>query len=301
MAIHKATLFFESGLYGWTESFWRDTNASLDNTLALATKLALKRAAISGYGVKITYIRSSDEAERGDSSISATPIWVVGASFAPPAELDPRTFYTVSPAEVAAADQPYSAVMVRMESVPSGGNPPISMKRRTMYLRGLPDVDIVNPPPFARVAKWNDAFDKWRSELTQWSFRATNRNIGAVTRNILGWSFSPLFVSLNILNHPYVTGDLLAIRGAKAANSGFRPNRYVRVAAIPDVNTIQVVSENGRPIRYLAGTEASGGTTALVTTATIYPLIAHVSITGETHRTTGRPFGSPVGRRRARP
>lgn len=300
MPVIKATLCFESGLYGWTEAYYKPSGTTLNQACNDAATLALTRAAMCGYGVKIPYIKASVEGVRGDSAISARTIWITGPFYLPPADADPNSFITVQPAVSSPADQPYSAVMCRQESVATIGINPVPQKFRNVYLRGLPDAQIRNPPPFVQTNAWKLAFEAWAEECKKWSFRAVNRIIDPVGDPITSWVLNLTFIRIVAPTKIFVPGTIVTISGAKPLLRPWRPNRLYLVTATSAPDTADLVALDGKPVSYPAGAAAMGGRVQGVLSEVVYPAIAFSSIQTETHRNTGRPFRSPRGRQSAR-
>lgn len=140
MATYQLTTVFNQGKAGWSET-WYVQASNHDQALERLRGVLPRRQGLLGGGASIEYIRVSDVAIKGDSSVQQLTNWSV--STAP-----------------AGADEPWDGVYVRCEAGP--------LYRRQMFLRGIPD-NWAGPagafpgsPPLnaemtAAVKKWSTA------------------------------------------------------------------------------------------------------------------------------------------------
>lgn len=290
----RATLFFESGKYGWSETYFRQAE-TLQDTMGFAQFLAASRAKLMGYGVGLTYLRCSDDAVRRDALVDRPQLFA--ASPSSPAQvptalaLQPGQGYMiippganiVKPAVGKLADVPYSAILVRMESG--------SEYHRLVYMRGCPDDIIVNPAGPILEKAWKDSFDAFLSQLVKgaWGFMAVSRNTTRYPlKPIVGQLVADPW-TVEVTGHGFAKGDTVRVAGVRG--HGKLPNGLWTVVPV-DTNHFQLYGYAG-PL-----TLAWGGTVQLQKREFIP--IKTALIRGETHRDTGRPFDSPVGRRKKR-
>lgn len=261
----KVTFFFECGKYGWSETIY-SSSSTVDGAKALALLLMPKRTAILTSPCTMIGIRCSNDDPPLDS-----------------------LFHVPSPADGAGrlwpgqSDIPNTCLDLRMESG--------ALHRRAYQLRGIPD-DMV------KAGGELDIDPTYRGVLTQWRNMLTNTLWGMRIRNAPG-SAVDILTMINendgrsvlvttALPHGLVFNDLVYISG-RSNVKGFNGTWRVRVTG---ATTFQILSS--RPtgnlffnlkVRKLTYTFAAF-TEAIIERAS--------------HRITGRPFGAPVGRRRAR-
>jgi hypothetical protein len=164
-----------------------------------------------------------------------------------------------------------------------------SLYRKSIFLSGCPDINIVQPPgPDTKVNAWLAAFQAYRLELlAHWGFVATNR----------GGDSPPV--------------DITAISGAgpfkvTAPANGFPANSRVRIAGtvprnpVAGVWAIDIIDANNFTLRNSVGTYAydHGGTASLYNKSV--KRYTEVLINGETHRKRGRFFAQQAGRSKRR-
>jgi hypothetical protein len=280
----RATLFFTSDKYGWSETFFKVAD-DLQAVLEDAVRMAVNRIRLCGTNVELDYVRVSDDDIRRDSLVaqpnltaqlkkSVRDVLDVGGEGAKPKE------QKINVAAPDPADQPYSAILLRMEAGP--------LYRRPMYLRGCPDSIIVNPPGPVQPKEWGDMFRRWVEFLkgNAWGFKVLNRDVGNPAKPITASPGVAPF-QLTVAAHGLVQGQRVTVEDIKG--EGAVPHGAFTIDVV-DPNTIRLRGTTG------AFTYDRGGTVRL----RVYKVatISSIIIRGETTRRTGRPFDSPRGRRR---
>jgi hypothetical protein len=265
----RATMFFKDDDAGWSETHWvADAKiANIDQTLEAAKVLAKKRAAMMGTGAFLTRVRVSDDSIRRDSFNRVLNLTGQAAN--------PK-LGVANP-----SDRPYSVILLRAEST--------SYYRKSIYLSGCPDINIIQPPgPDLTVNAWQGSFKVYRQELLDhWGFIATTRGGANPAKPIVGITNSGPF-------HVSVTGH------------GFPVNARVRIfgttprTPVSGVWPIDVIDANTFSLRGSTGAYLweFGGFAQLYNKA-VEPY-TEVLINGETHHKRGRPFGQLAGRSKKR-
>jgi len=299
MGVHKATIFFEAGKFGWSETFYKTTNGTIQDTLLSALELVQPRARLCGAHVELSYVRASDDGVRGDSAVVVPDVKVV--TLAERALLNaPLNVTLVIPAfgGDAVTDRPYSAVLVRMEDL--GG-----AHHRFMYLRGVPD-DLIKGGGVENSKDWESAFVAWTKKLSagSWSWKAVNRSDDILVNNAVDglWAaeLEGITLALTAVTGLKV-GDQVRMRGAVQIGKGYRPNKLYKVTFVSqDLKTIRLVNLNGTIPRVPSNIILRGGFVTKQTVANDLVLIRSASVRAAVRRATGRPFDSPRGRRSAR-
>lgn len=268
MPLIRGTFFFEdNNKHGWSETIF--TNKA-DLTLAVnaANSLMQFRRSCLGAGVRISYVRVSDDLEKRDSRIITVPIADGGTRVGDPAS----------------ADIANTSLIVRIEALPK--------VRRTLYMRGLPDNCVTDSGKFTPTPQFVFNFDNWAARLIDDGWSCRTRDGTAPLHNIVGitqvgatgvvtiQTFTPHLLELG---KPFV---IRGVKGAQQVNGTWLP------FAIPSGDTVTI------KLNVLIGTWIGQGTLAKLTYV-LHP-ITDVKVIRVSHRISGRPFDSPVGRRRAR-
>jgi len=117
-SIVKATLFFQTNSFGWTESFfWQILSNDLTPQMASLQVIAQKRAALLG-------AQSFVKAERVSFEFDGDGLPVTGDSF--------LQYNRYNGATVPQADDPDTGVLVTQRNL-------VAARRRNMFLRGIWD------------------------------------------------------------------------------------------------------------------------------------------------------------------
>lgn len=276
--VYRVTTLFEAGKQGWSETFWKMGAGHLA-VATLATAIIKKRLKLSGYGVKTTYVRISDEAIRGDSVIVATNFSTGGGENNP---LGPD-YQIVNPAFQEWCDVSWNGVLVRQDSG--------SQTRRVFCMRGVPDGLIVMPDgPVANKA-WDDAFDVWSKSLFQegWGFIALNKDPGTnPIKPITGITNTADGLVLSVAAHGFLEGEYIRVSGVKAALPKL-VNGIHQVSVI-NLNSVLLKGSSTANPGYQRGGEARAQ-------RKIFVPITGSQVRRQAKRQPGRPFDQLAGRR----
>lgn len=272
----RVTSFFESGRQGWSETFWVQAD-SVSSVEAIARAQAPLRMKLCGYGVKMTYLRISDEAIRGDSTVVLTN-WTTSD------EVNPAhgEVQKVTPAVKEFVDVAWNGLLIRHESGPD--------TRRLWCMRGVPDDLIIGPEGPKDAKPWADAFGLWKDLLitNKWGFMAINKNPGTnPTKLITDVVKVGNFVNVIIPAHGFLEGEKIRISGAKADNP--KAINGVWQVSIHDANTV-ILKGNKTDPGYLRDGAARAQRMAFA------PITA-TFVRRQAKRNPGRPFDQLPGRR----
>jgi hypothetical protein len=144
-AVVKATLFFQQGSFGWTESFfWSVASNDLNAQMASLQIIAQKRAAILGTQAFVKAERVSFETDQDGLPVS-------GDSFLAYTRYLGQTFN--------GSDDADAAVLVTMRDV-------TAHRRRNMYLRGIwDDVNGAGGFYLPGITGWQSGFNNWAAAM----------------------------------------------------------------------------------------------------------------------------------------
>lgn len=269
MPLIRATFFFkDSGGYGWTETI-HNAGADLTTVLPRALSLATTRRNMLGSTARLTFIRVSDDEVKRDSRVIQIPTGDQTARLGPDASSDIAN----------------TALVVRMETASP-------VKRRTLSMRGIPDGTVSNAGQYTPDGNFSNTFMLWESKLKTdgWSIRS--RDGLQPPHNILTAVQAPTTGVVTITtgdDHDLELGKPLLITGSRGApqiNGTWIP------FAIPSLTTFQI------KITQLMGIYDGGGIVKKL--GFVLNAITSAQVMRVSHRIAGRPFDSPVGRRRAR-
>lgn len=148
----KATLFFEVGKFGWTETYYSSLT-DVATVLPIARSLAIQRSQLLTEDVFITAVRVSKDNVKRDSLVTF------------PARGDQKFKKAEGPTEI-----PHVCALVRIE----GGD----KYRRSLFLRGLGDTDI-DGLNFEPNGAWADAFFLFASKLLkdEWGMKVADKDV----------------------------------------------------------------------------------------------------------------------------
>jgi hypothetical protein len=290
MARLRATFFFESLSYGWTETLF-DPNGShsLSDTQTLAGTLGALRVQMLGFGAALKEVRVSDDAIFRDSLVG---------EFSP----DTSSIYTFpfNPANTTErweATQPYADLLLRIE----GG----TRYRKSLYLSGIPGYLYTNPfPGEITDPRWQPLYNAWADELLRnWGFNVHQQPDAALPPII---TFNPIFISFpdnltalltfTAAGFPttWVSGEVVRIRGVRLTPATPRLSGNYKISAINSALFTVTLQAPGHINQTFNGTSKP---MAWIDSQTV---IAATSINQQnfTEHRRGRPFDSPRGRRR---
>ncbi len=261
----RITFFFECNKWGWTETHYCSLTTA-EGAIALAIRDYPARLEALAPPAFLSGIRASDDDAAQDSL------------FYVPSHNDGLASSTLG-----LADIPNTAVDVRMEA--GAGH------RRTLMMRGIPDVIVTNGGQLDGGQWAAVGAAAWKRKLLtpNWGMRVRNSAAGAVGIRTMLNNFTLGTVTITTtVPHGLNDGDLAYISG-RSNTKGFNGTwKVVRLTDTTfDINS-RVFAQFyfiGLKVRKLSYTFAR---------------YTDFIIERATHRVTGRPFGSPVGRRRGR-
>jgi len=274
----RITLFFSGSSYGWTETYFT-TADNLDIVKARGILLRDQRSKLLGGRTRVSGMRVSDDDVFRDSLIDASQV-VVGTS-----DDDGEGLAFKAPA----ADNPYSAVLLRCESGP--------LYRKAIYLRGVPDAYIRFDTGFDPPKTWLDRFELFKKVLIgsappniPFQFKVRSHEADNPEKAISNMTFAAGVTTVTTaVAHGALSGDAVLIR--KVKNDGTKVNGR---------RIVDKVSDTVFTLRNFAGDPGylSGG--VLRVERYILTDITSCQVVRQISRRTGRPFDSPRGRRSVR-
>lgn len=293
MPTAKITWFYQFNDYGWSESLWAPYTADLAEMFPNAQAYASARASLNGSGVAITAIRVSDDAVYRDSKYAPNSYYTLGNGLpaylpsggnAPVIGIPP-----VGGGALVTPANPYDAIQIRME----GG----SLYRREMMFRGAPENIMTSPPGPILEGAYSIAFKAWaQSVITNYTFRCKSRNppynLQPVTAVVIG---PP--ATITVANNTLAAGNYIQLVGFRGFNA--IRGRYTVVAVAGNVVTLSPNFTPLNSIAHPAGYAQLLSNNGAALNPAYIPITA-VKVITQTHRSTGRPFNGPRGRRRAR-
>lgn len=261
MALNRTTWFFKVKNYGWTENF----HIPVDDVPTVAARcrdLAPYRKSILANDAELVGVRISDDEIFRDSTFLNDPT-IVG----------PGTFPGTS-------DPAFTSLLCRFDAS--------TLTRKNLYLRGIPD-ELVAEGVFVNSVDWLPRFNAWRDRVITFGF--------GIKR--LSLTSNPFYDVQSIGSDGTVllaqTHTLTA--GTKVHFTGVRVT-----PKLPTVMTVfnPVTSSTFQLAQY------APRPTVLPTGAKVRRYLFQIVpiISGSSERvvkkSTGRPFDTPVGRRRRR-
>jgi hypothetical protein len=295
----KCTLFFNSGVQGWTESWTNCAVANLDDMETDSRALAMKRLAICGLGVELVGIRISNQDAVPPVS-RPIPIQANGLENSPVAADASVTGY--SDPVTRAADVSYSDLLLMCRTAAG--------RKKLVWLAGMPDALIRTDPngidltPAANNATWLANYQLWRALVQggKWGFVGRDKaSTDVLPQAIVQW-VAPGGAGSNIafvLNGGsiYSPGDQVAVTGTRAVNKANRvPNGKWIVQQVQSINS-------GTQTQYTLNASAAIDVTVIFKPGTVAKVaydkfvITAVQVLRQGEHKRGRPFGGARGRR----
>jgi len=269
----RITTFFQQANYGWTETIY-DTSTSVPNAIAHWTDFFLpNRQAVLDPSAQITRVRVSDPDEPRTVQVRDFPPGTV-----------PGAYLSTAGAET------FAALLVGVFTVLD--------HRRNMLLRGIP-VEIVTPPDsYNATNKWLISFTQFANALTDgtWAIRERATSTGAPFVTLSALQIGPSPYQLQITTTaPLAALGTPAFIQLKGVQYPYDVNGVWHGAAGVGANTYILGPRRYRPFNILPPWNGSGLAQAL----TFIPdFIQNLETVRIVKKSTGRPFGLPVGKRR---
>lgn len=283
MSVFKVTFAFNSGITGWSENYY--TEAGTPNAaIGVSRALAIVRIKLCGEGVNLPHIRVSELSVRGDSIIDQQPgFTTVTGGFG--------SLIQVKPASLALpADVSWTAVLVSFTKA--------NYVIGRVYMRGVADEFFTNDRVFAPTQAWKKAFADYAAELANpaegWGFYRSAPSVPGNTFAIRGAAAAAnTDIVLDVApGFPAIAGDIVRVTGLKSNLGTLRGNfavtnvagNFYTLAKQFPAASLPIFTSNTGKIRIYAPN-------FVFTPAASFSYFA-------TERKAGRPFGSPVGRRK---
>lgn len=274
MAIFQLTFIFNAGRQGWSELFYVDRETGAEAS-ASANAVGAKRKALIGKGTILEAIRVSNVDVFSDSfvdfSVGNTP--------------SPFTADLVR-------DNPSNGWLVRCEAG--------TLYRRSMWLRGIPDVwirfDSTDFRPIIDPGLLSN-FDSWAAKAVTEGFkmRAFDKGVANPRKQITDLLFDGAngVIRVTVPGHGYSTNDQVHISTPKGQNA--KQAKGVWSVMAPTTNTFDIRPKSGTvflgPIIYT-------GSGLSHRQQFIYPTLNGYYLTRPAKKDTGSAFFVPRGRRR---
>lgn len=263
MATWRCTYFFKAGSYGWSETFYRAGSTYAD-VKAAAEALAKARIGMCGDGVEMSAVRISDVVQFRDYGISALGLSTGSESTADTSHV-----------------KPYCSLLTQITS---------GAYRNRVFLRGVPSLDYLGDSPLNVQPALEKAKQRWAAVLTNaaWQMKVQDRFNPAIQGRIVTTdTTSPVQITIDTPDGLDDNGKVY-VRGVVGQTAVNGTHFVTKVTATNYIlrNTIS------------AGPYVGGGTWRKVVNT--YLNIETVSFVREVSHRTGRPFDTPVGRRRKR-
>lgn len=266
--LFRATFFFKNrNGAGWTETLYSQA-AGMQLVQNEAIALIPARVGLLGRGAALKFIRVSDDLIKRDSLIYVVPT-DDGA---------PKSRQTDD------ADIANTCLLLRVESG--------FTKRRSLFLRGVPDEITQDNGVYTPPAAFTAALNAYRIIVVGGTWAIKIRGDSGAVSNITNVSTvgpTGLVTITTAANHGFNMNDVVNIRGVLGATQ-VRGLQKVVTTASPTTFDIRV----NRVVRpYLGAGNVVKNDYTLVDISGLVPVRC-------SHHNAGRPFDSPVGRRRVR-
>jgi len=283
MAIFKVTFVFVNGVTGWSENYYSDAGTPAA-AMGVARALAQKRIALCGDGVSLPHIRVSDVTIRGDAIIDQQPGFYAGAGG--PASL--IQVKNATPGEF--ADVSWTAALVSYSTN--------NVVWARTFMRGIADILFVADRVFVPTFDWKKFFIQFDKEFSNpgngWGWTRSAKQTPANT-----WKIKTASALANTdtvvrvaAGFPGIVGQTAVITGLKS-DRGTLNGRFL----IVDVTGADVTIAKQFATGFIPIFKSNTGKIRVLTEQFVTPLSASWSPQA-TARRAGRPFGSPVGRRK---
>lgn len=292
----RCTFFIQDDLYGISETHIHSAT-EINDAINDATALMKARMNLCGVPAVAVGVRLSKEGVFRDSKI------IPGGEFV---DVNPKEFNYTGPAGLEGpnnSDQPKSCILLRVDSG--------SIKRKSLYLAGIPDFAIrENPrgPVITLVPQYLSAFNKWKNLLVSkaWGFTARADAAGALApRAVTGFGTDVASGNLKIVTHsastPYIAGQKVQTRLFSRSHPG-----YLSANGIWQIESAATdTPASGDQTYVLRGTSGIAPST-IVNPGQVqlidysYFKVADITIVGQTTRKRGNRFLVGVGRKTSR-
>lgn len=208
MARFKATMFFEQGATGWSESFYKDASSEVA-IHADARDLASIRMGCGNAILFCTFIRVEDIAAPGTASLKEV-------------NLRPKNLFP--------ADTPWQSLLIRILATDGS--------RRMFLMRGMPDIMIFNGE-FAPTAEYTAKLNLFLNALAvlSWRLKVVKKsnlllNVASVSTAGLMETVTPHSLTINSVVRFHRTYD----------TDGHLVSGDYRVSAVPTTTTANLVN-----------------------------------------------------------
>ena len=259
MALFRTTWFYKVKNYGWTENFHHPVE-DVPTIAARCRDLVPYRKSILANDAELVGIRISDDDIFRDSTFLNDPT-IVG----------PGTFPGTS-------DPAFTALLCRFDAS--------TLTRKSLYLRGIPD-ELVENGAFLNSVDWLPRFNAWRDRVISFGF--------GIKR--LSTTANPFYDVLSI----GADGTVLLAQ-VHTLTAGMKVH-FTGVRITPKLPTALVVFNPVTSSTFNLPQWAPRGSylpTGAKVRRYIFQIVSIVSGSSErvVKKSTGRPFDTPVGRRR---
>lgn len=266
MPVIRSTFFFKQLKWGWSETLF-STAGTREVALQQAKDYLPVRVRLNGFETTCEYVRISDDLIKRDSLI-----------WAPPTEDQKSRLITAGESDI-----PNTCVVIRLQADPVG--------RRTLSMRGIPDRIIATGGLFTPGGVWSDQFRTWRTEIVsgRWGIKVKDQTQPQVAIDAIAFDLPTLVTTVTLAqNHTIGVGELVQLGGQLPTPELRGLFRTIHTGA----NFFKIKT----PFLVPAYTNFAWARKVVYGVATISDAVALRA----SHRTAGRPFDSPVGRRRGR-
>lgn len=270
MPLFRVTYFFTGGKYGWSETYYR-TSDNFDLVPPVAEALGVRRRGVLVQQYTLEAYRISQEGVFRDSKVFY---------------VNPGAGVGLYPASATTAQQPFDALLCRFEAS--------QFHRRQLYLRGIP-VDVLDPyGAYLQVPPFNDAIVLFFNLLkaSPWQVRIPDPVQTPVTiKTLVVRNGDPRFLDITVdppipgaaINQVYKVLKVTSPRGA---------SKLWRLDSVSNGGATMGLGPNKFP---LVGVWNGQGS---LTGQYLYvgSNITGTDVVRGVRKSTGRPFGSPVGK-----